>query len=334
MTPVSNAIHPNSTFGFLLLEAYPMLPVSGMIDVLRDAAYVTERAQFRWFTISAVDSEVMAMNGMRTLTEYTTENAPMPDVLVVCAGLGGHLIDDQRVVRYLRAANRGDTQIGAIATGSWLLARAGLLQGRRCTVHWEDIPSFEETFPMLNVSRSLYVRDGKFFTCSGGTSAIDLFLEFVSESIGEDVSSDVARQIMHQAIRAGSQGVPLKHSPFRPVASTLVEAATKLMHEHIESPLAIGAIARHVKVNVKTLERQFLSHFRTTPQLHYRTIRLEHARALLRLTDVPIWSVALQTGFGSPQYLSQCYRAQFGHPPSTEREQLRRSSSEDNQGVE
>lgn len=310
-------------YGFLLLDDYPLLPVSGMIDVLRDADYVTNRINHSWCTIGATQHVVKAMNGFRSLTDYTLDDAPPCDVIVVCAGLGGHRIENQQVFRWLRARFAKKAIIGAIATGTWVLAKAGLLAGRRCTIHWEEIPALVESYPLLEVDRTLYVRDGPVFTCSGGTAAIDLFLQFMTESLGPNVSSEVARQILHQSGRVGSDVVPIKEGPYYQINDTVVRQAAALMHDNLENSISIKEIADKVGVSQKKLERVFKSHFHTTPQLHYRDLRLEEARALVRLTKLEIWQISIITGFSSPQYMTKCYRNRFDISPSEERRALR-----------
>ncbi|WP_219929159.1 GlxA family transcriptional regulator [Albidovulum aquaemixtae] len=293
-----------------------------MIDILRDAEYVTGRRNFEWFTISADGAEVAAMNHLRIRADYSIENTPACDVVVVCAGLGGHLIDDDRVFRWLRKQYSDNVVVGSIATGTWVLAKAGLLHDHKCTVHWEDIPAFEETYPRIDVARMLYVRDRQIFTCTGGTAAIDLFLQFVTESLGAEVSSDVARQIIHQSVRVGSDLLPIKDSPYLNIPNRALHDATVMMHDNLENPVPISDIAKRVGVSQKHLERLFRSFFRSTPQLHYRTIRLDHARALVRLTKFEIWQIAIIAGFSSAQYFSRCYRSKFSITPTEERRML------------
>lgn len=309
-------------FGFLLLDQYPLLPVSGMIDILRDADYVTGRNNFDWFTISAGAPEVVAMNNLLVKADYTIDNAPKCDVVVVCAALAGHRIDNPKIFRWLRKLFSNNVMIGSIATGTWVLAKAGLLANHRCTIHWEDMAAFEESYPLIEVSRSRYVRDGQIFTCAGGTAAIDLFLQFLTENLGPEVSSDVARQIMYQSTRVGSDILPIKDSPYKTIPNQPIREAARLMHENFENPIAIEEIAKQVNVSQKQLERLFKEYFHATPQLHYRTIRLDHARALVRLTKFEIWKIAMIVGFSSSQYFAKCYLERFGIAPSEERKML------------
>lgn len=289
------------------------------MDVLRDAEYVTGRKHYSWFTLSPQDSVVVAMNGTRTLADHTFETAPPFDVLVICSGLGGHQINDALLLRYLRTQALRRVTLVAVATGSWLLARAGLLNDRIATLHWEDIAAFKEKYPRVEVHRTLFVHDGNILSCAGGTAAIDMFLKLIGDDLGLDTASDVARQIMHHAVRPGSELLPIKDNPFRGMANATVRNSVRLMHDNMELPLRLADIAARVNVSQKQLERLFRTHLNTTPQLHYRGIRLDHARSLMRLSTLEVWEVAMLVGFASPQYLARCYKEKFGISPSQDR---------------
>lgn len=303
----------------MLLENYPQLPVAGMMDVLRDAEYVLDRKHFDWFTVSAGNPSVTAMNGTRAIADFTIDNMPGCDTLVVCGGFGGHAISDPAILQFLRRQAVQGVSLVAIATGTWLLAKAGLIGERRVTLHWEDIPAFEEQYPLARVRRSLFVQDGKLMTCAGGTSSIDMFLHFISHDLGPEVAAEVARQIMHHVVRQGSEGLPIKENPFRGLSNEIVRSAVRLMHNNMENPIPIAEIAKRCNASQKRLERLFHAHLQTTPQLHYRAIRLDQARALMRLTTKDVWEVAIIVGFSSPQYLSRCYKDRFGITPTQDR---------------
>lgn len=311
-------------FGFLLFDNYPLLPVSAMMDVLRDTAYVTDRYDYDWCTIAAAPGPVTAMNGMRTLADYTLLTAPPLDVVVVCSGLNGHLIEDRKVIAWLRRLSSRNVMIGAIATGPWLLAKAGLLDNRRCTMHWEDMQAFTETFPLIDIVQDLYVFDGPVFTCAGGTGAIDLFLHIVARDLGPETSTAVARQIMYSAVRDGTVSQPSVDSPYKMIRQPSVRKALKLMQDNVEQPLAIADITNRSGASQKQLQRYFKTYFGSTPQLVYREMRLDHARTLVRLTDIAIWEIALITGFSTTAYFSKCYRDLFGLSPAEERRRASR----------
>lgn len=311
-------------FGFLLFDNYPLLPVSAMMDVLRDTAYVTGRYDYDWCTIASGTTHVTAMNRLQTVADFTLETAPPLDAVVVCSGLNGHLIDDPKVLAWLRRLSTRNVSIGAIATGQWILARAGLLDNRRCTLHWEDSQAFSETFPLIDIVQDLYIFDGPIFTCSGGTGALDLFLHIVARDLGPEVSTAVARQIMYSSVRDGTVAQPSVDSPYKMIRQRSVRRALKLMQDNVEQPLPISEITDKSGASQKQLQRYFKIYFGSTPQLMYREMRLDHARTLVRLTDIAIWEIALITGFSTTSYFSKCYRDLFGLSPAEERRRASR----------
>ena len=152
-------------FGFVLLPDFALLPLSCMVDTLADANYVSERPLYEWYSLSIEGTEVMAANGLRLATDYEIADAPPLFSVVVCSAFDAHLHRSRRMSRWLNRLVESGARVGAIATGPWQLAYAGLLDGRRCTIHWEDLPSFREAFPALRVSDAIFEIDGPVFTC-------------------------------------------------------------------------------------------------------------------------------------------------------------------------
>ena len=306
-------------FGFVLLPDFALLPLSCMVDTLADANYVSERPLYEWYSLSMEGTEVMAANGLRLAADYEIADAPSFDSVVVCSAFDAHLHRSRRMSRWLNRLVESGARVGAIATGSWQLAYAGLLDGRRCTIHWEDLPSFRETFPALRVSDAIFEIDGPVFTCSGGTGAIDLFLHFVAEDFGADIATQVAQQIMYQNIRSGDEHQPVDASALLRVHHQGVAKATEMMRKAMESPVSIEQIAAASDMSLRQLERQFARLFGRTPQDFYRDLRLDRARNLIRLTNLSMSEIATACGFSSASYLARCHRRRFGRSPSAER---------------
>ena len=306
-------------FGFVLLPEFALLPLSCMVDTLADANYVSERPLYEWCSLSMEGTEVIAANGLRLATDYEIAAAPPLDSVVVCSAFDAHLHRSARMNRWLNRLVESGARVGAIATGSWQLAYAGLLDGRRCTIHWEDLPSFRETFPALNVSDAIFEIDGPVFTCSGGTGAIDLFLHFVAEDFGTDIAAKVAQQIMHQNVRSGDEHQPVDASLLLRVHHRGVAKAAAAMRKAMESPVSIEQVATDSGMSLRQMERQFARVFGRTPQDFYRDLRLDHARNLIRLTNLSISEIATACGFSSASYLARCHRRRFGRSPSAER---------------
>ena len=306
-------------FGFLLMPDFPLAPVASAVDVLALANYVSEEQLYRWCTLSLDSPSVAAMNGFHTLADHKIANAPPLDAIVVCCGIGGSGYATPEILSWLRDRHVRGVKIGAISTGSWLLARAGLLDGRRCTVHWEDLAAFRETFPDLRATSEIFEVDGRIFTCSGGSAAIDMFLSFVAVRHGSDLAAAVSEQLVHGPLRSDHTSQRLEVRERTGLTHQTLLAAVGLMESNLEAPIPMGEIAKTVGVSSRHLERLFRKHLGRTPQLYYRELRLRRAQALLRSTAMPVSEVAFAFGFSTSSYFAKCYLDFFGRLPASER---------------
>ena len=239
--------------------------------------------------------------------------------VILCGGLGSEHYQNKDVFAWLRRWDRRGAHIGALCTGAHVLARAGLLDRHRCTIHWENLPGFIEAFPEIPVSSDLYEIDRNRFTCSGGTAALDLMLHRIALAHGDELATKVSEQCIVDRIRGphDRQRMPLRvrlgvHHP------KLIRAV-EIMEGNIEEPLSQESLAVHIELSRRQLERLFRRHIGRTPAQFYLETRLERARHLLYQTDMPIMSVACATGFVSASHFTTCYRQMFGKTPRAER---------------
>ena len=307
------------TFGFLLIERFSFVGLSSAADVLAMANYVSGRRLYRWFSIGIEPGTVDSVSGFKVAADYTLDNAPASSSIVVCCGIGGNQFDNERVGAWLRRRHTHGARVGAISTGTWVLARAGLLDGRRCTIHWEDLAAFRETYPDLDVSTEIFEIDGSIFTCSGGTSAMDMLLSMVAVRHGIELALKVAEQVIVKEIRSEREH-QRSELPFRlGIRHRAIVRAVEVMEENLEVPVSLVEIARTIDVSVRHLERLFRRHMNCTPRAYYLQLRLHRARTLLKGTSMPVLEVAAACGFESTSYFARCYRRLFGLPPSEDR---------------
>ncbi|MEK9752275.1 MAG: GlxA family transcriptional regulator, partial [Rhodospirillaceae bacterium] len=198
----------------------------------------------------------------------------------------------------------------------------------RCTIHWENIPAFVEAFPDVEVSSELFTIDRNRYTCAGGTSAIDLMLNLISTQVGAEVAATVSDELMHHRIRDGSEGQRMDLRSRSGIAHPKLLAVVAAMEENIEVPLSCADLAVKVGLSTRQLERLFRTYLGVPPTRYYLRMRLERARFLLRQTSLPIFDVALATGFISASHFSKCFREQFGAPPSGERRRRSRPGAD------
>lgn len=314
-----DALQDHRTFGFLLIDGFPMFSLAAAIDMVRSANRMAERDFYRWIIVSVDGQPVRASNGLELSADYALTDAPVTDILFVCAGLVTEFPEKPKVLSYLRSLGRRGAGLGGLSIGAVILAEAGQLEGHRCTVHWENCAGFRERFPDIECTGNVFEIDRKRYTCAGGTTSIDLMLEIVREDFGTALANEIANQFHHERIRSASDRQRV--GPERDLAgkSEKLRRVVELMADNLEQPLSAVRLAKSVGLSVRQIERLFLRHLNMTPGRYYMTLRLERARELLRQTNAPILDVALATGFTSHSYFAQSYRAQFSRSPSDER---------------
>ena len=306
-------------FGFLLLPGYSMLAFSGAVDQLRMANRIRNEKLYRWITISENGQAVEASNGCRVYIDYAMSEVQQLDVLFVCGGIDIDENVSQSVTRWLYQLDSKKTVLGSMCTGTYILARSGLLKNKRCTIHWENMSFLREQYPDLIISHDIFVIDGNRYTCAGGTSSMDMLVAIVARTHGWDLANEIAESFLVERIRGRNdqQRHPLRmelgHT--QPKLST----AVSLMEANIEEPLELGEIASHIGVTSRQMERLFKKYLKVTPRRYYMKLRLLRARQLLLQSSMSVYEIALACGFVSGPHFSKCYRSMFGVSASYER---------------
>jgi transcriptional regulator GlxA family with amidase domain len=308
---------------FLLVPQFSMMSFSAAIEPLRAANRVCEVQLFEWRLVSVDGRAVSARNGISIEVHQPLEELKSIDMLVVCAGLEPEQFPRRHMIHHhLRRLARHGSRVGAISSGSFILASAGLLSDRRCTVHWEYADAFRLQYPTLATCGDLFVVDPDVFTCSGGTAALDMMLHFVREASTPDVALAVADQFIHPQIRSQEANQRIEtHTRYGIDSPKLVEII-RLMERAIEHPLDMKQISARVGVSVRQIERAFREQLRASPKDFYLKLRLGWARTLLRQTVKPLSAVALECGFGSTSHFSHAYKHLYRIAPSAERHSM------------
>lgn len=305
--------------GLLLVPHFPMMAFSSAVEPLRAANLISGKELYRWHLLSADGEPVQASSGIAVLPDGPLETAPRLDSVFVCGGLDPQEFDDPRALAWLRERAQAGTAVGALSTGTFVLARAGLLGGYRCTTHWEALPALTEAYPALEVSGSLFEIDRDRATSAGGTAAMDLVLHLIARDHGDGLAEAVSDNFIHGRIRASADRQPMSEQIRLRARAPKLAAAIDLMQAHVEHPLSTADIARRIGVSCRQIERLFQHHRGCTPRDYYMRLRLEHARVLLLETGLSILNVALASGFVSQSHFGACYRRYFGRTPGAER---------------
>jgi transcriptional regulator GlxA family with amidase domain len=305
--------------GFLLVPNFSMIAFASAIEPLRMANRMSGHALYSWHLISKDGAAVAASNGILLTPESGINQATHMTTLFVCAGIEVHLYRDKEVFSWLRRLARGGVHMGALCSASHILARAGLLEGYRCTIHWENLLGFTEEFPDIEVSADLFELDRNRFTCSGGTASLDMMLHRIAPRYGRELAIAVSDQLIHDRIRGPHDQQRLTLQSRLGIRDTNLLSVVAQMEANIEEPLSRDALARSVGLSTRQLERLFRDKLGSPPRRYYLGLRLRHARQMLLQTDMSVLSVALASGFVSASHFSKCYHEYFDKTPRDER---------------
>jgi len=306
-------------FVFVLMDEFTMLSFAGAIDALRLANRFLGYEAYSW-TLAGEDGEVATCSaGCRVLLDSGLDELRHSDTVVICSGVNVARHTSKKLVSWLRREARRGVAMGALCTGAHTLAEAGLLDGKRATIHWENHDGFSEDFTEVDLTRSVYVIDGNRMTTAGGTASIDLMLAVISQHHGAEVANAVADQQIYTAIRTDRDtqrlSVPTRIGVRHPKLGQVIQA----MEAHIEEPVSPSRLAADVGLSTRQLERLFRRYLNRSPKRYYMELRLQKARNLLMQTDMSVINVALACGFTSPSHFSKCYRAHYETTPYRER---------------
>jgi transcriptional regulator GlxA family with amidase domain len=305
--------------GFLLIDDFALMSFASAIEPFRAANVLAGRHLYDWVIVGADREGAAASAGLSVQTRYRVGDDFDLDTLFVCAGGNPAGYADEAVLQWLRRLARRGVRIGGVSGGPFILARAGLLDGYRCTIHWEHVPAFRESFPHLALRRSLYEIDRDRLTCAGGIAALDMMHALIAAEQGRSLADKVSEWFLQTDIRLGTGAQRRSLQERYETANAHLLTALELVESHIEHPMSRRVLAQAAGISVRQLERLFAQHLDTTLDGHYREIRLDRARALLRQTAMPVAEVGLASGFQSASHFSRQYKRRFGHAPAQER---------------
>ena len=323
MNSTSNSESP-TRFGFLLLNNFTLISLSSAVEPLRMANRIRRQNYYAWKTISETGDPVFASDGLSVNVDVGIEDVTSMndlDVVIICGGIRVERNSSKPLSRWLKAVNHNGIGLGAICTGSYILAEAGLLDGYRCSIHWENMAAMTDLFPNVAVSRSVFTIDRNRYTSSGGTTPVDMMLHLITAQCGADISAGVAEQFIYERIRRADdqQRVPLKHVIGHQSGKLVM--AVELMEANIKEPISQEDLASYVGLSRRQLQRLFQRYLMCAPSRYYLQLRVQRARELLRQTGMSLVEISALAGFVSTSHFSKSYKAFYGHSPSAERQQ-------------
>ncbi len=322
----SNLDTVKRSFVFFLIPDFSMMAFATAIEPLRIANRMAGYEAYKW-RLASVDGEPVSASNSVTVSVNTSlaeerklmTGKDRPSMLFVCSGFNVENFDHRSTLAWLREEYNRGVAIGGLCTGSYVLANAGLLSGKRCAIHWENLPGFSEAFPKAEVYADLFERDGNIYTCAGGTAALDMMLSLIGEDHDEALVNAICEQALTDRVRShhDRQRLPLRAR--LGVQNTKILSIIELMEANLSEPLSLPEIADFAGLSRRQIERLFRQHMGRSPARYYLEIRLDRARHLLAQSSMPVVEVAVACGFVSASHFSKCYRELYARSPQQER---------------
>lgn len=294
----------------LLFDDFSGHCLANTVEPMRAANTLAGRPLYAWRFVTLDGASATSSAGMEVSPDARLADC-RGEILIALPSYRYRRFGSQAVLRGLRAAEERYATLAGFDAGAWLLAAAGLLDGRRATIHWEELSGFAEDFPQVDAQRLRHVQDGNRITCSGALAAFDLMMDLIGQRHGPALRLEVAALFMSPEVTEA----PVQATSQTLARSRSVARALSLMQEHIEAPLSIREIARQVGRNRKDLEQRMRAQLGATPQAIYRRLRLIQARKLVLETDLTVAEVALRAGYEDPSAMTRAYRQEFGVTP-------------------
>ncbi|GAB5438572.1 GlxA family transcriptional regulator [Falsiruegeria mediterranea] len=306
-------------FVFVLLDKFSMLSFASALDSLRIANRMSNRELYSWILLGEGGDAVSCSAGTTFKLDDDLIELARDDVILLCGGVDVQVSTTKKVLNWLRREARKGLKIAGLCTGAYTMAKAGLLDGKKATIHWENADSFAEEFDEVELTKSVFLHEGNRMTTAGGTSSIDLMLKVIAEDHGEELANAVADQMIYSSIRTDQDTQRLSTPTRIGVRHPKLSQVIQMMEKNIEEPISPSILAKDVGMSTRQLERLFRRYLNRSPKRYYMELRLQKARNLLMQTDMSVINVALACGFASPSHFSKCYRAHYNTTPYRER---------------
>ena len=327
--PVSQSVVTKRQPPCFIFVLQPEFPINALIlasEALRIANQNSGSTLFAWHYASTDGAPVRASNGMWMEVEFGLRDLQRADYLFLFEGNLPTQRNSPTLLAKLRSARRYGAVIAAVDTAAFALAQSGLLHGRQAVLHWEAVPTFQESFPEIPVKDALYEIDDAVISCGGGVATLDLMLDLIGRHYGEALANEVANALVHTR-RPGDRPQRLDSRP-TPGEPSLSARIIDLMERNLDFPLSPAELTERLGISVRSLERHCQRHFRETPMQLYLLIRLQAARNFLFYEDMSLKDVSIACGFSYPSVFSRAFRDHFGQTPSDFRKAIRRQQDQ------
>lgn len=312
---------------FILLPGFALTSFSLAIEAL-SVANLLNGSEIYQYQIYQADpagngNAIKSSNNVPIETNGSITSCQQSDLIFICGYRNIADYNNPQLFTLLRNVARRKGRIAALSCGSFILAKAGLLQGKSCTLVPEYCSTFAELYPAITLQENLYTVTENLLTSAGGTATLDMLLYLIGQDHGRDFAHHVSQQFLQERIRSSEEIQTSRRYLTLRMKSPCLGAAVELMEKHISSPYPISALASGIGTTQRNLETVFQKYEQLSPGRYYLRLRLLHARKMVEETHLSIANIAQATGFSSQSHFSKCFREQFSRRPS----ELRQANS-------
>jgi transcriptional regulator GlxA family with amidase domain len=309
--------------GFFFIDGFALLSAAAAVDPLRAANLLAKQPLYEISFFSKGGGPAFSSCGASFDTVRLTGSDHGLDILFFVAGGDVMAFTDPAVTGLVRSLAAHGTHIGGISGAPVLLAKAGVMEKRRFTVHWEHFEELTELSDRFLMERRLYIIDRDRYTCAGGMAPLDMMHALIQSDHGSELARAVSDWFIHTEIRSPEQPQRSGYAGGTKNLHPVVLGALDLMENHIADPLSFKQIAMLAGVSQRQLQRRFDQEFGCGPMQCYLDIRLDKADELTRKTRLPFMEIALTTGFVNQGHFAKSFKAKFGVPPSERRKAVK-----------
>ncbi|MEI4487120.1 GlxA family transcriptional regulator [Frigidibacter sp. MR17.14] len=301
---------------FVLTPGFTMLAFTSAVEPLRVANQLTGRRLFEWHVWSEGGTPVTGSNGLSVIVDGPIPKDTQPGYVLICGGVEPDTNTSQALADWIRSQWRRGRTVGSLCSGAYTLARAGILGGRRFTLHWENIAGFCQVYPQLEPLRRLYCMDDRIVTCAGGVAGAEMVLKIISDHVGPVVAQAVMDMcLLTQNRRAEDDQVASLASRLG-TRNPHILAAAVYIESRLEEEVQVAECAEHIGVTSRQLQRLFREKLGMTPKEYLTTLRLRKGRGLLAETNLSVLEIALSCGFSSAAHFARSFRRKYGVSPT------------------
>lgn len=294
------------TISFLLFDSFSNLCLANGLEPFRAANDLSHKNLFDWQIVTIDGLAAKSSSGIQVVPDRKLSDA-RGDLLVVMPSYDFERHSTVTNLQAIQSAAKLFSHLGGHDTGSWLLAKADLLEGYSATIHWDELMRFAEAFPDIKTVRKRMVWDNDRLTCAGAAAAFDVSMEIIGRQFGTTLRLEVALLFMDANVTSEPQGYSAKKSH--------VSRAISVMRENLETPLPIDEIAEAIGLEKRVLTERMKQEFGETSIQVYRRLRLLNARKLLLESNLSVSEIAVRTGYENTSAMSRAFRNAFGTTP-------------------